>query len=210
MRKKAWILSLFTVFIVSAKAQDSANFNERANLHFQTTYIYQYKPAFHSPYEGPNSLSGGKEEKNSLTATVFLGLKLWRNAEFYFNPELAGGSGVSGALGMAGSSNGETFRVGNPSPTLYLARAFFVQTFGIKGSDVDTIDDGANALATFTPKNHLRFLIGKYSLGDFFDQNAVSNSPRTQFMNWSLMNTGAWDYAANVRGYTLAAGAELS
>lgn len=182
----------------------------RFNLHFQTTYIYQYSARFHSPYEGQNSLSSNEERDNSLTMTLFGGARLWKGAEVYVNPEIAGGSGLSGALGMGGSSNGETFRVGNPSPALYLGRAFFVQTIGLKGSDYDTVEDGANALATFTPKNHLRFVVGKYSLGDVFDQNNVSNSPRTQFMNWSLMNTGAWDYAANVRGYTLAASAELS
>lgn len=182
----------------------------RFNLHFQTTYIYQYSARFRTPYSGQNSLSGDEEKQNSLTMTLFGGARLWKGAQVYMNPEIAGGSGLSGALGMGGSSNGETFRVGNPAPTIYLARAFFVQTIALKSSDVDTIEDGANALATFTPKNHLRFLIGKYSLGDLFDQNGISNSPRTQFMNWSLMNTGAWDYAANVRGYTLAASAELT
>jgi high affinity Mn2+ porin len=182
----------------------------RFNLHFQTTYIYQYSARFHSPYEGAHSLSADEERQNSLTMTLYGGARLWKGAEVYVNPEIAGGSGLSGALGMGGSSNGETFRVGDPSPTLYLGRAFFIQTIGIRGSDVDTIGDGANALAAYTPKNHLRLIIGKYSLGDLFDQNNVSNSPRTQFINWSLMNTGAWDYAANVRGYTLAAAAELS
>ena len=28
-------------------------------------------------------------------------------------------------------------------------------------------------------------------------------------MNWALMNNGAWDYAANVRGYTYSFSAEL-
>ncbi len=151
----------------------------RVNLHFQTTYIYQYSARFKTPYSGVNSLSGDEEKQNSLTMTLFGGARLWKGAEVYVNPEIAGGSGLSGALGVGGSLNGETFRVGNPAPSLYLARLFFSQTIGLKGSEADTIEDGANALATFSPKNHLRFLIGKYSLGDIFDQNAVSNSPRT-------------------------------
>jgi len=205
------IFSFLAVWTTAQAQQDTMRKpSSRFNLHFQTTYIYQYSARFLSPYEGPNSLSADEEKQNSLTMTLFGGVRLWKGAEFYVNPEIAGGSGLSGALGMGGSSNGETFRVGNPAPTLYLARAFFTQTIGLKGSDVDTVEDGANALATFSPKNHLRFIVGKYSLGDVFDQNAVSNSPRTQFMNWSLMNTGAWDYAANVRGYTFAAAAELS
>ncbi len=212
MYRLRFIILLCSLSTLASAQQDTIRkpVTSRFNLHFQTTYIYQYSARFKTPYSGENSLSGDEEKQNSLTMTLFGGARFWKGAEAYVNPEIAGGSGLSGALGMGGSSNGETFRVGNPAPTLYLARAFFSQTIGLKGNDVDTVEDDANALATFSPKNHLRFLIGKFSLGDLFDQNAVSNSPRTQFMNWSLMNTGAWDYAANVRGYTFAAGVELA
>ena len=37
---------------------------------------------------------------------------------------------------------------------------------------------------------------------DDFDLNRYANSTRTQFMNWSLWNNGAWDFAADTRGYT--------
>lgn len=182
----------------------------RFNLHFQTTYVYQYSGRFHSPYEGPNSLSSNEEKQNSITATVYGGVRLWKGAEAYVNPEIAGGSGLSGALGMGGSSNGETFRVGNPAPTLYLGRLFFVQTIALDKDKGEQQEDDANVLNTYMPKNRLRFVIGKYSLGDLFDNNAFANSPRTQFMNWALMNNGAWDYAANVRGYTYAFTTELA
>jgi high affinity Mn2+ porin len=180
------------------------------NLHFQTTYIYQYKPPFQSPYAGKNSLTGGEEKQNSLTATLYAGVRLWKGAALFVNPELAGGSGLSGALGMGGSSNGETFRVGDPAPTLYMARTYLEQTFKLKAAPGDTSggyekqEDDANQLAGYVPTSYIRITAGKYSLGDLFDNNEYSNSPRTQFMNWALMNNGAWDYAANVRGYTYA------
>src|SRR6476646_585426 len=110
------LVLVFAGSILSGKdlfAQDSAK-QQRFNLHFQTTYIYQYKPSFHSPYEGENSLTGDEEKQNSITATLFAGVKLWKGAALYVSPEIAGGSGLSGALGIAGSSNGETFRVGSP------------------------------------------------------------------------------------------------
>ena len=190
---------------------------ERFSIHFQTTYIYQYKPKFSSDYQGRNSLDSAEQKDNSVTATLYLGLRLWKGGELYVNPEIAGGSGLSGALGMAGSSNGETFRVGNPSPTLYLARGYIQQTFALKQNamrrkgvlNTQSVDADANQLAGYEPKNYLRFIAGKYCLGDYFDNNEYSNSPRTQFMNWALMNNGAWDYAANVRGYTLAFTTEL-
>lgn len=212
MRQLLFLLPAALSSVLAGAQTDSIRKPEsRFNLHFQTTYIYQYSARFKTPYSGKNSLSGDEEKQNSLTMTLFGGARLWKGAAVYLNPELAGGSGLSGAVGMGGSSNGETFRVGDPAPSLYLARLFLSQTFRIgRNRGDDEQEDGANALHTFEPKNHLRILLGKWSLGDLFDINGVSNSPRTSFMNWSLMNTGAWDYAANVRGYTYAAGAELS
>ena len=198
--KLALFFLLFSIVSKVLIAQDTVK-EQRFNVHFQTTYIYQIKPSFHSPYEGTNSLSGKSEKENSITVTLYAGARLWKGAEAYINPEIAGGSGLSGATGMAGSSNGETFRVGNPSPTLYSARYYLKQTFTLSKEKNLQYDD-ANQLQVYHPKNYLSFWLGKFSLGDLFDQNAYSNSPRTQFMNWSLMNDGAWDYAANVRGYT--------
>lgn len=188
--------------------EDTSRKPQRFNLHFQTTYIYQYKPSFRSTYEGPHSLSADNEKQNSVTATLYIGAKLWKGAELYVNPELAGGSGLSGAEGMAGSSNGETFRAGDPSPTLYLARLFLKQTFAL-GKKTEWEDDNPNQIGEKLPVNRLSFYFGKMSIGDLFDNNEYSNSPRTQFMNWSLMNNGAWDYAANVRGYTYSFTTEL-
>ena len=182
-------------------AQDSVQKIMKSNLHFQTTYIYQVKPSFLSPYEGKNSLLGKREEQNSITATLFFGARLWKGGELYLNPELAGGSGLSGASGMAGSSNGETVRVGNSSPTLYKARYYIKQTFSF-GLSKEWQEEEANKLGGYIFNNRLCLYIGKFSLGDLFDNNEYSNSPRTQFINWALMNNGAWDYAANVRGYT--------
>jgi high affinity Mn2+ porin len=196
---KSIALLLAVIITLSASAQE--NSPKPWNLHFQATYIYQYKPTFHSPYSGANSLTGKEEKQNSLTATLYAGLKLWKGASVYVNPELAGGSGLSGALGMGGSSNGETFRVGDPAPTLYLARAYLQQTIAI-GKKMEDVDEEANELGGSQPANYVEFRVGKFSLGDVFDNNEYSNAPRVQFMNWSLMNNGAWDYAANVRGYT--------
>ncbi len=179
---------------------DSAR-QSRVNLHFQTTYIYQYKPSFSASYSGQHSLSKEEEKQNSLTGTMFFGARLWHGAEVYINPEIAGGSGLSGASGMGASTNGETFRVGDPSPTLYLARAYLKQTFALNKKAI-VAGDGFNQLQTNYTTRTLAFYLGKLCLGDIFDINNCAGGPRTSFMNWCLMNNGAWDYAANVRGYT--------
>ena len=190
-------------------AQETTTKPKRFNLHFQATYIYQYSARFHSAYEGKNSLSDDEEKQNSLTTTMYGGARLWKGAEIYLNPEVAGGSGLSGALGMGGSSNGETFRVGDPSPTLYLARLYFSQVFALSNTG-ERQDDEVNQLNTSKPHDYVKFTVGKFCLADIFDNNEFSNSPRKQFMNWSLMNNGSWDFAANVRGYTYIAAGELT
>ncbi len=46
------------------------------------------------------------------------------------------------------------------------------------------------------------------SLPDYFDINSIGSDSHLQFMNWTVDNNGAWDYAADTRGYTYAAVAE--
>jgi high affinity Mn2+ porin len=64
---------------------------------------------------------------------------LWKNASVFFNPELAGGEGLSQTLGIAGATNGETFRIGNPKPAIYLARGFIQQVLPIYSDDTREI-----------------------------------------------------------------------
>jgi hypothetical protein len=181
---------------------------EKWSYHFQLTSIGQGHQRFYSKYSGPNSLRDSDETALSLTSTLFLGRKLWKGAAVFFNPELAGGKGISYALGLAGAANGETFRVGTPEPKLYVARAFFQQhiTLG-KGNEYQ--DGESNQLSGYVPASRITISAGKFSIADFFDDNAYSHDPRSEFLNWSLMSNGAWDYPANTRGYTWGAVVEL-
>ena len=163
----------------------------------------QYKPKFNAKYSGINSLQTAEETQTSVTSTLFLGARLWKGASLFFNHEIAGGSGLSSALGVASSTNGETFRVGSADPKLYVARVFFQQFFQLGKNKRNTLqEDEANQIATIVPEKYFAFTVGKICLADFFDDNSYSHDPRTQFMSWGLMDNGAWDYAANTRGYT--------
>jgi len=177
------------------------------SLHFQQTIIDQWHNKFSAPRTGEYSLEPVEKAKVSLTTTLFIGRRLWRGASLYFNPEVAGGSGLSGARGVAGFVNGEAFRIGNPSPEPYLARLFLRQVWAI-GSKSATADDAPNQLGGPAPTHYIALNAGKFSLSDYFDLNSYSHDPRTQFYNWSLMSTGAWDYPANTRGYTVGVVAE--
>jgi high affinity Mn2+ porin len=182
---------------------------EKWSVHFQSTSILQGHPAFHVQYSGKNSLRDSAESALSVTTTFYLGRQLWKGASVFVNPEIAGGKGMSYALGLAGAANGETFRVGSPQPSLYLARAFFEQNIAIRKSKGQYRQGDRNQLAENIPASRITISIGKFSLADFFDDNAYSHDPRSEFMNWSLMDNGAWDYPANTRGYTWGAVVEL-
>ena len=61
---------------------------------------------------------------------------------------------------------------------------------------------GLFAMATKVPAKRLEFRMGRFSMADFFDQNSVGSDSHLQFMNWTVDNNGAYDYAADTRGYT--------
>ena len=207
MKKNLLALFLLTFFLKTAFAQDTLK-QERTSFHFQQTIITQDKPPFYAPYSGKNSLSPLGETQSSITATFFGAARLWKGAEGYFDPELSGGSGLSKTLGVAGFPNGETFRIGGTEPKIYIARLYLKQTFEW-GKEKDTIEPDLTQLGGLRSKRFVSVLAGKYGMADFFDGNNFSHDPRTQFMNWSLMDNGAWDYPANTRGYVYGAIAEL-
>jgi len=174
---------------------------EKFSLHAQTTVIDQYKPAFKSHYSGKNSLVSKEENEMSVTSTIFAGAKLWKGASLFINPEIGGGSGLSGSRGVAASTNGETYRIGNPGPQFELARLFFRQIFSLNDK-TDYQDADFNELAGNIPAKYLSLIIGKICISDYFDNNKYDHDPRTQFMSWGLMDNGAWDFPANTKGYT--------
>jgi high affinity Mn2+ porin len=175
--------------------------SETWNLYYQATSIGQQHGTFYSPYEGPLSLQDYPERDVSLTTTLFFGLNLGAGTQFYFNPEIAGGRGFSHVDGLADPSNGELPRVASATPKPYIARLYVQHDFGI-GDEMEHFDSDENQVAGERPMVRDSIYVGRFSLTDFFDNNAYSHDPRTQFMAWGLMYNGAWDYPADVRGYT--------
>jgi high affinity Mn2+ porin len=182
---------------------------ERWSIHAQATSIGQTHGAFASPYEGANSLPAHREDRVSLTSTLFLAYRLGHNTELVVNPEIAGGKGFGEVTGIAGFPNGEIPRVASATPKLYPARAFLRSTWAI-GNEKQLAEDGVNQLAGEQPVTRFTWVLGKFAATDFFDANSYSHDPRSQFMNWSLMCEGAWDYPADTRGYTIGSFAELT
>lgn len=202
---------LFAFGNVEASDGDSTKkLSDRGWLfHYQVTLIDQYHGYFHAPYSGHNSLQDTTELDMSVTTTFFIGRRLWKYAAVYLDPEVSGGKGFSGTTGIAGFPNGEIYRVGNPAPQPYIARCYLQQSFALPGSHDTMMDDDKLQVAQLLPTKRITLSAGKFSLADFYDDNAYSHDPRSQFMNWVLMDNGAWDYPANTRGYTYAFVAQL-
>jgi high affinity Mn2+ porin len=207
MKKTILLTTLLLNITLFVFAQDTLK-QQRFNLHFQQTVITQYKPSFGADYTGANSLLTKSETQSSITTTLFGAARLWKGAQAFFNPELSGGSGLSKTLGVAGFPNGETFRVGAAEPKIYIARLYFTQNVEW-GKEKDTLTDDNNQLAGLKSKRYFSFTVGKFGMADFYDGNEFSHDPRSQFMNWALMDNGAWDYPANTRGYVLGSHLEL-
>jgi high affinity Mn2+ porin len=175
--------------------------NQRWNLFWQATSIGQYHGTFNSPYEGQFSLQDYPERDVSLTTTLFFGLRLDKNTQLYFDPEIAGGRGFSGVDGLANSSNGELPRVASATPKPYIARLYVTHDFGF-GSKKESFESEENQLAGERLETRYTITVGRFTLTDFFDNNRYTHDPRIQFIGWSVMYNGAWDYPADVRGYT--------
>lgn len=177
------------------------------SLHIQSTITDQYHPAFTAPYSGPNSLDPGSRGMETFDFTFFLGARLWDGGEAYANPEIDQGFGLSNTLGIAGFPSGEAYKIGRANPYIRLQRLFFRQTFDLSG-DMETVAPDANQLSGTRTHDNLVITAGKISAPDIFDTNDYAHDPRGDFLNWAIVDSGAYDYAADSWAYTYGVTAE--
>jgi high affinity Mn2+ porin len=172
----------------------------------QATYTEQETDAFHAPYSGPNSLTpnSGRE---AADATLFLGARLWNGAELWVNPEADEGFGLDDTLGLAGFPSGEAYKLGRNAPYFRLQRAFIRQTINLGGA-VGIADAEPNQFAIPQSSDRLVITLGKIGVVDIFDVNRYAHDPRGDFLNWSVIDTGTFDYAADSWGYTVGGATE--
>jgi high affinity Mn2+ porin len=172
----------------------------------QANFIFQTHPPFHAAYTGKNSLGPNYEKATSRVLTLYTGVRLNDSTELLVDVEDAAGGGLSNALGLGGITNLDVVRIpgeGSPLSTApYLARGIIHKVFALSK---DKIENDRNALSLFDelPRRRLDVRFGKFGLADFFDQNSVGTDSHFQFTNWTIDQTGAWDFAADTRGYTV-------
>src|SRR3984885_1884517 len=171
----------------------------------QANFIFQAHGPFHSPYAGPNSFQSRVETTAlSRVLTLYTGVKLTRWTEFVFDAEEAGGKGLSQALGIAAFTNLDVVRNPSLGQGVYAARYFLHYTIPVT-ADREEEQPNPFYLQRSLPRQRVEFMIGKMGMVDFFDNNSVGSDSHLQFTNWAIDNNGAYDYAANTRGYTIAA-----
>ena len=191
--------ALFAATAAMAQSQDASD--EDVSLHGQITLVEQYHPAFRSPYRGVNSLDPGSRGDETVTATLYAGLRLWSGGQLYVDPEVDQGFGLSDTLGLAAFSNGEGSKVGASTPYFRLQQVFFRQEIDL-GGEAKPIDPGANQLGMAETDDNIVITLGKFPATAIFDTNAFAHDASSDYLSWALIDSGAYDYAADAWGYS--------
>lgn len=169
----------------------------------QGNFIRQQQSSFDAKYSGPNSLLPEKEHATSRVETLYTGFQITNQLEILFDVESAGGAGLSNALGIAGFTNLDVVRNLTLSENPYVSRVMLHYTIPLSAETTEATRNPL-ALTSTVPVRRLEIRVGKMSTVDFFDLNSVGSDSHLQFMNWATVNNGAYDYAADTRGYTYA------
>jgi high affinity Mn2+ porin len=168
----------------------------------QMNFIFQTHPDFHADYNGKNSLSPRYEKATSRVMTLYTGVRINNSTELLVDVEEAGGVALSTGLGLAGNTDLDIVRNPSLSKAPYLGRGMIHKVFALSK---DKVENERSYLSLFDelPRRRLEIRFGKFSMPDFFDVNTVGSDTHFQFSNWSVDQNGAWDYAADTRGYTV-------
>jgi len=176
-------------------------------VHGQSTLVWQLQPAFHSPYQGAQSLPPPANGRETFDATIYAGFRPWPGAEIWINPEIDQGFGLGNTFGVAGYLSGEAYKLGNKDPYYRMARALIRQSIDL-GGESEKVDADLNQLAGTQTANRIVLTAGKISVVDIFDTNKYAHDPRVDFLNWAIIDLGSFDYAADAWGSTYGAAAE--
>ena len=191
----------------SSVAEAKTSNSEKWAIYGQFTNVTQFHSRFRSPYDGLNSLTANGRTEETTDATLFAGLSLWDGAEFWVNPEVDQGFGLNNSVGVAGFPSGEAYKVGKNKPYLRFPRAFIRQVINLGGTE-EKISGAANQLAGTRTSDNITLTLGKLAAVDIFDTNSYAHDTRNDFLNWSVLDAGAFDYAADSWGYTYGVAAE--
>lgn len=192
--------------LAERKAAGTKSAFEDWSVHGQTTFTYQYVAPFRAPYQGANSLQPN-QARETFDATFYIGKRLWNGAELWINSEIDQGFGLNGVTGIASFPSAEAYKVGAVEPYARLPRMFIRQTIGL-GGETEELSPGPNQLGGRQSKDRVVITMGKFSVPDIFDTNKYAHDPRVDFLNWAIVDTASFDYAADAWAFTYGAAVE--
>ncbi|MEF3367818.1 carbohydrate porin [Methylocystis sp. 9N] len=187
--------------------------SEQYSVHAQTTHVAQGYPRFRAAYDGPNSFPSGGKANVGSTTNAFLGLRLWEGGAVYLNPEIDQGYGLANSVGAAAYVDGAVAKVGRAAPYMRFQRYFLRQIIGLDsggerltdpdvGARSEVLESTQNQISGKVDKDRIIVTLGKFAVGDVFDDNVYAHDPTTGFLNFAFNTMGAFDYAADAWGYT--------
>ena len=209
-RTALWIVATGAAACLSSqpgKAQAVSSPQQDWAIHGQATLVEQGNAAFNSPYAGANSLPGYAEGRETFDMTLYVGFRPWKGAEIWVNPEVDQGFGLHDTLGVAGFPSGEAYKVGEAAPYLRVQRLFLRQTVNL-GGETAKADPDINQLGQAQSADRLTITLGKFAVTDVFDTSDLAHDPKHDFLNWTVIDAGVFDYAADAWGYTIGGAAE--
>jgi high affinity Mn2+ porin len=169
-------------------------------LRGQMTNTMQGHPNFRARYSGENSLGNRAEGVLMQTIDLVIGRRLWHNAEIVAVPSPTRGYGFSNNRGLGSLANGEAFHGGTNQWDFNLARLFVRQTIDLSHDALGRDDDPMRFTGPLAMER-ITLTAGKFAVWDFFDNNRYAHDPRTQFLSYALIGTGAVDFAGDPAGY---------
>jgi high affinity Mn2+ porin len=191
---------------------DEEGREEQYSVHAQTTNVVQAYPRFRAAYDGPNSFPSGGLANVGSTSNIFAGLRLWEGGAVYLNPEVDMGYGLADSVGAASYVNGAVAKVGGAAPYMRFQRYFLRQVIGLsggggvrdpdEGSRSEVLESVQNQISGLVDKDRIVITLGKFAVGDVFDDNVYAHDPTTGFLNFAFNALGSFDYAADSWGYT--------
>ena len=191
---------------ILTKAQTAPD-PDNVNFHGQFTLVEQGYPTFRSPYQGANSLPGSSQGRETTDLTLSVGVRLWQGAQAWIQPEIDQGHGLEDTHGVAGFTSAESYKIGFTYPYARMQRYFVRDTIDL-GGETEKVDADFGQFAGTQTANRLVLTFGRFSVVDIFDTNKYANSAKNDFLNWSSVNVGSFDYAGDAWAYTYGAVAE--
>lgn len=183
-------------------------------VHGDFDLIGQYHGTFNSLYQstpdqGGNSFTSAAEGSQTQVVGLNLGYRLDASNEFWARAESIRGVPLSDAGGLAGLTNNDLQRVITQDWTLYLAQAYWRHKADLGGGSA-TLDEAPMQFGESAGGRRMTWTFGKQDLLAIYDYNTYAHKGQSGFLNWALMTSSAFDFAADARGYTIGITGDLA